>query len=505
MAKIRKIEPSIPRLKERKRVAAYARVSVETELLHHSLSAQVSHYSSLIQSNPEWEYVGVYADEGITGTSTKKRDEFNRLMKDCDAGKIDLVLVKSISRFARDTVDTLNATRHLKELGIDVFFERENIHSISGEGELLLTLLASFAQEESRSISDNVKWGVRKRFQKGIPNGHKAPYGYEWNGDGFSIIPEQGEVVKEIYRRYLDGESAYSIAKGLASKGIKGQSGVSMNDSTIKNILSSISYTGTMYLQKNFFTEGHRRHKNNGELPMYAVEEMFEPLVSKEDFEKVQEVMKARAKIMPNRNPKLTAFSGLVRCGNCGCSISRRTSKYGKKWVCNTKERKGKCTCDFRDIYESELELASAKILGLTTFNGDIVKRSIALITIDNAYITYKLKDGTEKQILRTYRKGYSGFSSRLVCGCCGGRLEADVWSMGPAGEKKKYKVWCCRKCSAPRLFDSTIRIAAEELFGEKQCDGLFAQFIEKAINYDYDDRIDFYYKEGTVISWQKE
>lgn len=134
MANIRKIEPIIPRLTERKRVAAYARVSMETELLHHSLSAQVSHYSSLIQSNPEWEYAGVYADEGITGTSTRKRDAFNRLMKDCDDGKIDLVLVKSISRFARDTVDTLNATRHLKKLGIDVFFEREGIHQRTGTG-----------------------------------------------------------------------------------------------------------------------------------------------------------------------------------------------------------------------------------------------------------------------------------------------------------------------------------------------------------------------------------
>ena len=219
MAKIRRIEPNIPRLGGRKRVAAYARVSMETELLHHSLSAQVSHYSSLIQSNPEWEYAGVYADEGITGTSTKKRDEFNRLMKDCDAGKIDLVLVKSISRFARDTVDTLNATRHLKDLGIDVFFEREGIHSMSGEGELLLTLLAAFAQAESQSISENVKWGIRKRFKLGIPNGNKAPYGYRWNGDGFSIIPEQGTVVKEIYRRYLAGESAYSIAKGWLIRG----------------------------------------------------------------------------------------------------------------------------------------------------------------------------------------------------------------------------------------------------------------------------------------------
>lgn len=503
MAKIRRIEPILPIIKTRKKVAAYARVSMETELLHHSLSAQVSHYSTLIQNNPEWEYAGVYADEGITGTSTKKRDEFNRLMGDCDAGKIDLVLVKSISRFARDTVDTLNATRHLKDLGIDVYFERENIHSMSKEGELLLTLLASFAQAEAESISQNVKWGIRKRFKLGIPNGNKAPYGYRWNGDGFSIIPEQGTVVKEIYRRYLAGESAYSIAKRLADKGIKGQSGVPMDDTTIKNILSSNSYTGTMILQKNFFTEGHKRKKNRGELPMYAVEEMFEPLVSETDFEQAQQIMKERAESMPNRNPELTAFSGRVRCANCGSSISRRTSKYGKKWVCNTKERKGKGICDFRDIYETELENAASKALNLDGFDADAVWSRVELISIDNAYIIFRLKNGTVKSVLREYKKGYSGFSSRLFCGCCGGMLEADNWKMGPASQKKKYKVWVCRECSAPREFDNIFHKAAQTLFGEEQVDGLFAQNIEKAIN--YDDRIDFYYKEGKVISWQKE
>ena len=503
MAVIHTIESNLPRLKTRKRVAAYARVSMETELLMHSLSAQVSHYSTLIQANPEWEYVGVYADEGITGTSIKKRDEFKRLIADCDAGKIDLVLVKSVSRFARDTVDTLNTTRHLKELGIDVFFEREGIHSISGEGELLLTLLASFAQAESQNISENVKWGIRKRFQKGIPNGHKAPYGYEWNGESYRIIPEQGEVVKEIYKRYLDGEPAYSISKDLAERGIQGQSGVAMDDSTVKNILTSISYTGTMLLQKNYFTEGHKRRKNKGELPMYAVTDMFEPLVSEENFEKAQIIMQERAESMPNRNPNLTAFSGIVKCANCGCSISRRTSKYGKKWICNTKERKGKHICDFRDIYETELEEAAIKALNLTAFDDEVVKSNVGLISIDNAYISFRLKDGKTKQVLRVYKKGYSGFSSRIYCGCCGGMLEADTWNMGPAGKKKKYKIWKCRECSAPRLFDETIRKAAGEILGNTDCDGLFAQNIKKAV--DFNDRIEFYYKEGQVITWQKE
>lgn len=503
MAVLHTIESNIPRLKTKKRVAAYARVSMETELLMHSLSAQVSHYSALIQSNPEWEYAGVYADEGITGTSIEKRDEFKRLISDCDAGKIDLVLVKSISRFARDTVDTLNTTRHLKKLGIDVFFEREGIHSMSNEGELLLTLLASFAQAESQSISENVKWGIRKRFQQGIPNGHKAPYGYEWNGDGFSIIHEQGEIVKEIYNRYLDGESAYSIAKDLADRGVKGQSGAAMDDSTIKNILSSISYTGTMYLQKNYFTEGHKRRKNKGELPMYAVEEMFEPLVSEETFKKAQVIKQKRADAMPNKNPRLTAFSGIIKCRNCGCSVSRRTSKYGKKWICNTKERKGKHICDFRDIYETELEDAAIKALKLTDFDEEIVKTNVESVAIDNAYIEFRLKNGRTKQILRTYSKGYSGFSSRIVCGCCGGMLESDTWKMGPAGKKKKHKVWICRNCSAEKLFDEMLRKAAAEVLGHDQCDGLFAQNIEKAVN--YDGKIEFYYKEGKVVTWQKE
>ena len=340
MPRITQISPSVPKIKTKLKVAAYARVSVETEMLMHSLSAQVSYYSSLIQKNPEWEYAGVYADEGITGTSTLHRDEFNRLVADCEAGKIDMVLVKSISRFARDTVDCLNTTRHLKELGIAVYFEREKINSLAEDGELMLTLLASFAQEESRSISENIKWATRKRFEKGIPNGHKAPYGYEWDGEVFRIIPEQGEVVKEIYRRYLAGESAYIIAKTLAERGVTGQMGKPIEQTTVKEILSSRSYTGTMVLQKNYLTEGHIRKRNKGELPMYLVDEMFEPLVSEEDYQKALEIRQQRAGQFPNNQDNLTAFSGKVKCGYCGCGVSRRTSGDRKRWVCNTRERK---------------------------------------------------------------------------------------------------------------------------------------------------------------------
>ena len=174
---IRKIERRIPNLKQRKKVAAYARVSMESERMHHSLSAQVSYYSSLIQKNPDWEYAGVYADYGISGTGMKKRQEFLRMLEDAEAGKIDIILTKSIQRFARNTVDLLRTVRHLKELGVEVWFEKENIHTMSGDGELMMTILASFAQEESRSISENVRWRVKKRFEQGNPNGRFRVYG----------------------------------------------------------------------------------------------------------------------------------------------------------------------------------------------------------------------------------------------------------------------------------------------------------------------------------------
>ncbi len=383
-----------PRLAPKKRVAAYARVSMETDLLLHSLSAQVSHFSGLIQGNPEWEYVGVYSDSGVTGTSVEHRDEFKRLLADCDAGLIDIVLAKSVSRFARDTVDCLKAVRHLKDIGVEVRFEREGISTFSTDGELLLTLLASFAQAESDSISANVKWATRKRFAEGIPNGHKAPYGYEWDGEMFRIIPEQGKIVKQIFRRYLAGESGYSIAKGLKEKGIVGQSGRPMSDSTIRDMLSNPSYTGTMILQKNYFSENHVRKKNKGELPQYAVEGLFEPLVSKRTFDRAQKIRQRRAETSANANAVPTKFSGLMKCGCCGCGVSRRTSEGKKRWVCNTRERKGMKVCNLRPLAEAELEEA-AQIVGAETDEG--FRRLVKTVLVYDDHIEFNLENGKVK------------------------------------------------------------------------------------------------------------
>lgn len=501
MPRITQIAPAIPMIKPKVRVAAYARVSMQTEMLHHSLSAQVSYYSSLIQNNPEWTFVGIYADEGITGTSTLHRDEFNRLVADCENGKIDLVLVKSISRFARDTVDCLNTTRHLKELGIAVYFEREKINSLSDDGELLLTLLASFAQEESRSISENVKWGIRKRFKQGIPNGHKAPYGYEWDGEMFRIIPEQGEVVKEIYRRYLAGEPAYSIAKALAERGVTGQMERPIEQTTVKDILSNISYTGTMLLQKNYFTESKIRKKNKGELPMYLVDEMFEPLVSEDDYEKAKEMRQKRADAMPNKNAVLTPFSGMVKCGNCGCGFSRRTAGKKKRWVCNTRERKGMDACECRPIDESELIDTATKALGIDEFDADRFKREIQQIIIHGDSVEFVFRNGYRKKILRSYsgRRGQNAFTNKVRCGICGEQCERDNWG------KKGKKVWCCSQprtgCRLKRLDETELLQAAESLLGE-HFEGKVVQIIKSVMI--YDDRLEFIFREGKVKTWQR-
>ena len=496
--KIRRVQPS-PILQKKLRVAAYARVSVDT--LHHSLAAQVSYYSTLIQKNPAWEYAGVYADEGITGTSTTHRTEFKRLIADCNAGKIDLVLVKSISRFARDTVDCLHTVRQLKEKGIAVRFERENIDFTSKDGELLLTLLASFAQEESRSIGDNIRWGVRRRFAEGIPNGHKPPYGYTWDGEMFRIIPAEGKIVKEIFRRYLAGESAYAIAKILAGHGITGRQGRPIEQTTVKDILSNISYTGTMALQKNYINEGRVRKRNKGELPMYLVDGVFEPLVSKDDFDKAQEIRKMRAAQSCNRNSVRMPFSGMVKCGCCGSGFSRRTAGKYRRWGCNTRERKGRESCDSRPIKEEELGAAVRTVMEKDDFDAAELRRKVSKIVIHNDCVEFHLTNGRIKKTARIYngQRGSNPFTNKVYCASCGSKCERDIWTKGA-------KVWSCSqprtKCRLKRLPESKLKEAAASFFGDC-CEGQIVQNVERITI--SDDEVVFHLKEGGAYRWQRQ
>lgn len=500
MAKVRQIKPSVLELDTRNRVAAYARVSMDTEQLQHSLSAQISAYSTLIQANPDWVYAGVYYDEGISGRSMTNRCGFIDMLDACEAGKIDMILVKSISRFARDTVDCLNTIRRLKELGIAVIFERERINSLTSEGELLLTLLASFAQEESRSISENVKWGIRKRFEKGIPNGHKAPFGYRWDSEMFRIIPEEGTVVKEIYSRYLAGESAYAIAKSLAARGVNGRQGNPLEQTTVKDILMNVSYTGTMMLQKYFFTEGRKRRKNCGELPRYYVDGLYEPLVTEAEQTRAIEMRKQRAEKCSNIHVEPTPFSGKVKCGICGCGISRRSPKGYKRWTCNTREKKGVAACDSRPIREDELFRLSAGALGDAEFDEEKFRMQIEQITVWGDVLEFRFKSGKVKVVHREYDggRGKNPFTNKCYCGTCGDKCERDTYPKG-------YKVWRCSKpknrCRMKYLLETELIQASKEILGDNY-QGAVVQSIERiVIN---DDALDFEFKDGRYQIWQR-
>lgn len=406
MKTIVKIEPAIPQMPVRKKVAAYARVSMETERLNHSLSAQISHYSELIQKHSDWQYVGVYADDGISGTGTSKRDEFRRMVEDCEAGKIDIIITKSISRFARNTVDLLNTVRHLKDLGISVRFEKEQIDSLSDDGELMLTLLASFAQEESRSISDNVKWGTIKRFQKGIPNGQMRVFGYEWIDDQLTIIPEEAEVVRFMYREYMKGASRIEIGRILNEKGLYTRQGKEWVDSNVKVVLTNITYTGNMLFQKEYVEDPitKRRKKNRGELPQFYVEDTHEAIIPMDEFQKVQTEFKRRRDLGPlgNKSLNLTAFSTKITCGICGKHY-RRSGKRNTAgevyyiWTCLTKSQKGASTCGSKNIPEKMLQNVAAEAMGLTEFDdvafGEQVEE-IYMVSADT--LQFRFYDGRE-------------------------------------------------------------------------------------------------------------
>lgn len=242
------IVPKPPKLEQKKRVAAYARVSSGKDAMLHSLSAQVSYYSDLIQNHDDWLYVGVYADEAKTGTKESRAD-FQRLIADCRAGKIDMVITKSISRFARNTVTLLQTVRDFKAWGVDIFFEEQNIHTMSGDGELMMTILASYAQEESRSASENQKWRIKRNFEEGMPwNG--AMLGYRLKNGRYEIIPEEADLVRRIYNEYLSGDGYLTIAKRLNEDGIPSRFGKQWGQSVISKILSNYTYTGNLIYRK---------------------------------------------------------------------------------------------------------------------------------------------------------------------------------------------------------------------------------------------------------------
>ena len=385
--------PKAP-LPQLERVAAYARVSTGKDAMLHSLSAQVSHYAQLIQGHSGWQYVGVYADEALSGTKDG-RQNFQRLIADCKAGKIDMVITKSISRFARNTVTLLQTVRDLKSLGVDVFFEEQKIHTMSAEGELMLTILASYAQEESLSVSENMKWRIRKNYEEGKP-WSSTMLGYRITDGQYVIVPEEAEVVKRIYNDYLSGMGLEAIAKRLNTEGITTRWGYPWQHSCVRTVLQNYTYTGNLLLQKTF-RENHmtkRKCINHGEQPMYLAEQAHEAIIPSEIYDAVQRRLKKQSesygiKNTTNRYP----FSGKLICANCGKKYRRKITRGEVFWICSTFNSHGKAFCRSKQIPEDTLIAVTEEVVGSL----DALDSKITAIRVENNNtLVFCLADGTE-------------------------------------------------------------------------------------------------------------
>lgn len=512
-------KPKIPK----KRVAAYARVSKETDRLENSLAAQVSYYSSYIQRNPEWEYAGVYIDRFITGTLMKDRDGFNNLIADCDAGKIDIVLVKSVSRFARKTLDLLNTVRHLKDIGVAVYFEKEGINTISSDGEFLLTVLASFAQEEVRNLSDNIKWTFKKRFEEGIPHHHFKILGYDWDDDELVINRNEAEIVKQIYSEYLSGSSIAEIERSLQHR---------FTYNVIRFVLLNETYTGTLIMQRYYVSDPitKKRRTNHGEIAKIVVDENHGAIIDRDTFDRVQSEFKRREELgaFANKAINTSCLTEKIKCGCCGGNYIRDVRKKGgqpyREWRCGT-HKTGKCSG--RNIPEQFIKEKFSEVCG-QEFDESLFEELISeVMIIGNDTIKYCFKDGrtalakweltgnkdhwdtAARAKKAEYAKAHpfsSGtitcFTGKIQCGCCGQNFRrkhiksTDRYSWGcPSGK---------RKCGIRWIRESELKRVASKALGINDFDD--CKFKER-INHiviNSNDELTVYYPDGSsqIMPW---
>ncbi len=516
MKKVNRIEPAMPALPGRKKVAAYARVSRDTERLMNSVSAQISHYSALIQNNPEWEYAGVYADCGISGTGTAKRSEFLRMLDDCGEGKIDIILTKSISRFARNTVDLLETVRHLKDLGIEVRFEKEHINSLSEDGELMLTLLASFAQEESRSISENSKWGIRKRYQTGeIGVKNKRVFGYEYDGETYVAVPEEAEIVRLIFERFTSGVPLGEIKRELDGMGAASCRGYGISYGQMNYILRNEIYVGDRKYQKCFVQDPITKSKipNRGQLPQYYVKDDHAPIISREVFAAAQAEISRRSGFINPTYP----FTRKIKCSACGMFFTRRIYRSDAKWFCRSKKEVG-MTCKSHSYLESELYKIFTEVLGTDTFDSEVFEASAKeIISLPDGSLEMKFFDGTTKvwqmpppppkkpEPKPERKRPAHPFDGKIFCGQCGRR-----YGRATSDSKDRHLYWYCRAkshhgvtCDSVNYPDTEIKEIFCGIMGQESFDeGYFLKTVERMV-VQKTGSIDFHLKDGTARHYE--
>jgi site-specific DNA recombinase len=372
--------------RKKRKVAGYARVSTDHDDQISSYEAQVDYYTNYIRGRDDWEFVGIYTDEGISATNTRHRDGFKRMVRDAMEGKIDLIVTKSVSRFARNTVDSLTTVRKLKDQGIEIYFEKENIWTLDAKGELLITIMSSLAQEESRSISENVTWGHRKRFADGkvsVPYRHFL--GYDKGPDGNLVVnKEQAKTVKLIYRLFLDGYTFHSIAGELTSRELKTPAGKSKwYPKTVESILTNEKYKGDALLQKrftvNFLTKETK--DNEGEVPQYYVEHNHEAIISPRVFDWVQEEIRRRRE-GKKRYSGVSIFSSKIKCGDCGdwygAKVWHSKDKYRRTiYRCNDKFKNH---CQTPHLTEGEIKDVFVQAVNQLIGNKEEILNNITLL-----------------------------------------------------------------------------------------------------------------------------
>ena len=392
---------------EKRKVAGYARVSTDHEEQQTSYDAQVDYYTNYINAHEDWVFAGIYTDDGISATNTKRRHGFNQMVSDALDGKIDLIITKSVSRFARNTVDSLTTVRKLKEKGIEIFFEKENIWTLDTKGELLITIMSSIAQEESRNISENVKWGHRKRFADGRGSLCYSQFlGYDKGPDGKMVVnKEEAKVVIAIYKWFLEGMSYKQIADKLTAKKIPTPAKKTIwRQGVVKSILQNEKYKGDALLQKSytvdFLTKETKR--NEGEIPMYYVENDHEAIIDRDTFDEVQdEIM--RRDVRKNEYSNVNPFSSKLVCGDCG-------GWYGHKvWHSNDEKRRkdvfrcnsvcaGRTKCKTPAVTEKEISEGFIRAVnGLIENRDEIVENTRVMMTIVDT--TKKLRSEQEEAL----------------------------------------------------------------------------------------------------------
>ncbi len=363
------------------RVAAYCRVSTDSDAQLESLEAQKTHYENYIAGREDWEFAGLYFDEGISGTKKEKRPALLQMIADCKAGKIDFVITKSISRFARNTTDCLEMVRKLLELDIPIYFEKENLNTSSMESELFLAILSSMAEGESTSISENNKWSIQRRFKNGTFKISYPPYGYEWDGKQMVINPEQAETVRWIYEQVLSGKGTHAIAEELNTNGGPTKKGGRWTPTTVRGMISNEKYTGDVIFQKTYTDSQFNRHVNYGEKDQYAMADHQEAIISREIFDAANALVAQRGREKgiikgSEKYQRRYCFSGKIVCGECGDTFKRRihsstTRKYAA-WCCTT-HIEDKDRCSMKYIRDDAIKAAFVTMINKLIFAHSMV------------------------------------------------------------------------------------------------------------------------------------